>query len=243
MTFEDILFESAASPFLTINSHSSLGVWSLSLKDINMADSVGDPKPPLIDTHCQCAGIWGVQVVNSYTDGPQLTTGDPISDLEVWSPFPNTGYKIAQASGYVLHTPSGIYNAMPVFQVNEASDFSISPNSQPPQMIQSGETATYPLTVEAGPGFKQTVEFACSGEPSGSICTVAPSSIALSGSSSASVIVDVATTARASTTRPHPFRHSHPTTACGLDWMYRAHPGHDDSQLLWIRAANLCSGT
>jgi hypothetical protein len=113
--------------------------------------------------------------------------------------FSHTGYKIAQASGYVLHTPSGIYNAMPVFQVNEASDFSISPNSQPPQMIQSGETATYPLTVEAGPGFKQTVEFACSGEPSGSICTVAPSSIALSGSSSASVIVDVATTARAST--------------------------------------------
>jgi hypothetical protein len=70
MTFEDILFEIAASPFLTISSHSSGGVWSISVKDINMADSVGDPKPPLIDVHCQCAGIWGVQVINSYTDGP-----------------------------------------------------------------------------------------------------------------------------------------------------------------------------
>ena len=177
LTFEDTLLENAAGPFLRINSHSSVGVWSISLKDINMADSQGDPKPPLIDPHCQCAGIWGVQVINSYTDGPQLTTGDPNLDLEVWSPFPSTGYKIAQASGYVLHTPSGIYNAMPVFQVNTASDFSISPSSQTTQTIQVGQTAIYPVTVTASSGFKQTVEFSCSGQPADSICTVSPSSL------------------------------------------------------------------
>ncbi|MCU1242666.1 MAG: hypothetical protein JWO71_3392 [Candidatus Acidoferrum typicum] len=200
MTFEDMLFEAAVGPFLTINSHSRIGVWSISIKDINMADSVGDPKPPLIDAHCQCAGIWGVQVTNSYTDGPQLTTGDPILDLEVWSPFPGSGYKIAQSSGYVLHTPSAIYNAMPTFQVNGTSGFSINPSSQPARTIQSGQTAVYPLTVMASSGFKQTVEFSCSGQPSESTCTVAPSSTALNGPNSAPFIVAVATTARANGT-------------------------------------------
>jgi hypothetical protein len=54
MTFEDMLFEGAANPFLTISSRSSAGVWLISIKDINMADSVGDPNPPLIHAHCQC---------------------------------------------------------------------------------------------------------------------------------------------------------------------------------------------
>jgi hypothetical protein len=118
MTFDDILYEGATNAFLTIDSHSSIGVWSIAIRDVNFADSQGDPLPPMIDAHCQvqsgCAGISGVTISNSYTDGLWMATGDPIYDLEIWNSNPRGGTKVAQTRYYVIHDPTRIVNTMPV---------------------------------------------------------------------------------------------------------------------------------
>jgi hypothetical protein len=204
LTFEDILHESAVGPFLTITSNSSLGVWGVTIRDVNMADSQGNPQPPLIDAHCNCGGIRGVQVMNSFTDGAQLTTGDPIADLEVWSPEPGIGYKIAQSTGYVLHTPSAIYNAMPTYQLATTPDFNIAPNAQATPAVKLGQSANYGLSLTATAGFNQTVDLSCSGGPAGSTCTVSPSAATLSGPASSLVSATVITVAQTSAARLAP---------------------------------------
>lgn len=201
VSFEDILYESGVNAFLTINSQSSLGVWGIQIKDVNFADSLGNPKPPLIDAHCKCEGIWGVQIVNSWTDGPQLTTGDPISDLEVWSPSPITGYQIAQTTGYVLHRPFAVYNAMPTYLVGGAADFSVSPGAQTTQSVNAGQSASYPLTVVASVGFNHTVALSCSGGPPGSTCVVSPNSTNLTGPASSTATATVTTTSQSNGSR------------------------------------------
>ena len=163
---------------------------------MNRADSQGNPLPPLIDAHCRCGGIRGVQVINSSTDGVQLTTGDPISDLEVWSADPRAGYKISQSTGYVLHTPAAIYNAMPTYQLVATPDFSLVPNALASQVVRLGESASFGLNLTASTGFHQTVELSCSGGPPGATCEVSPSTDALSGPASLPVSATSTTVAQ-----------------------------------------------
>jgi hypothetical protein len=60
-------------------------------------------------------------------------------------------------------------------------DFSFTSSSST-QTVIPGSTATYTLAVNPVAGFNQTVALSCSGAPTGSTCSLSPSSIALSGS-------------------------------------------------------------
>lgn len=73
-------------------------------------------------------------------------------------------------------------------------DFSISSVASM-ATVTAGQTATYSISVSPGGGFNQTVSLGCAGAPSLSTCTVSPSSVALNGTSSASVTIIVSTTA------------------------------------------------
>lgn len=62
--------------------------------------------------------------------------------------------------------------------------------------INAGQTANASLAVTPDGGLNQTVTLSCSGEPTGSICSLSPSSVTLDGKSVAAVSVSVTTTAR-----------------------------------------------
>jgi hypothetical protein len=72
-------------------------------------------------------------------------------------------------------------------------DFSLASGSSATATISPGQTATYSLIVAPGGGFNQTVSLGCSGAPAQSTCSVSPSSIKLSGTSSSAVMVTVTT--------------------------------------------------
>jgi glucose/arabinose dehydrogenase len=63
--------------------------------------------------------------------------------------------------------------------------------------ITAGQSATYNLRI-VPEGFSGTVNFSCSGAPSGATCSVSPSSAVLDGSTALDVNVTVRTTARTS---------------------------------------------
>ena len=71
-------------------------------------------------------------------------------------------------------------------------DFSFNSSSST-QTVTPGSTATYTIAVSPIGGFNQTVALSCSGAPKGSTCSLSSSSIALSGSTPASVTVSVTT--------------------------------------------------
>jgi hypothetical protein len=61
--------------------------------------------------------------------------------------------------------------------------------------ITAGQSATFSMTVSAAGGFNQSVALSCTGAPSGSACTISPSSINPNGST-ATAQVTVSSTAR-----------------------------------------------
>jgi centrosomal CEP192-like protein len=73
-------------------------------------------------------------------------------------------------------------------------DFAVSftPSSA---TITAGQSATFSMTVSAAGGFNQSVALSCTGAPSGSACTISPSSINPNGST-ATAQVTVSSTAR-----------------------------------------------
>jgi hypothetical protein len=71
-------------------------------------------------------------------------------------------------------------------------DFSFTSSSST-QTVTPGSTATYMIAVNPIAGFNQMVTMSCSGAPTGSTCSLSPSSVALSGSTPASVTVSVTT--------------------------------------------------
>ena len=75
-------------------------------------------------------------------------------------------------------------------------DFSMSTGSSS-ATASPGKTATYKLTIASIGGFNQTVTFSCSGAPNLATCSVSPSSMTFSGTSSSMVSVTVTTTANA----------------------------------------------
>ncbi len=83
-----------------------------------------------------------------------------------------------------------------VVALQVVEDFSLIAAS-PSQTVTPGQTANYSLTVTPINNFNQTVSFTCSGAPSGSTCTVTPSSLTLDGSNSATASVAVVTAASA----------------------------------------------
>jgi hypothetical protein len=105
-TFDDVLYELAMDPFLTIDTGGNLLEGAV-LRDIVMADELGTPGhglPPLISA--SGSRIHGVQIANCNIDSTQLTSGDPLMGLEVWSN--RDGVVVGQPFGYILHMPSGV---------------------------------------------------------------------------------------------------------------------------------------
>jgi len=72
------------------------------------------------------------------------------------------------------------------------TDFTVSA-SPASQTIPSGHTATYSITVAPVSGFTGSISLTCNGGPSGSTCTIAPGSVALSGPAAANGTVDLST--------------------------------------------------
>jgi hypothetical protein len=82
-------------------------------------------------------------------------------------------------------------------------DFALAPSGSAMVTVPPGQTASYTVTVAPGGGFNQTVGLSCSGAPPLSGCSLSSSSVALDGSTAASVTVSV-TTAGASASLAHP---------------------------------------
>src|SRR6266850_1442587 len=75
-------------------------------------------------------------------------------------------------------------------------DFSISAPS-PSATVAAGQTAIYSLSLAGVTPLTRTVLLTCSGAPRASTCSISPSSLALSGTTSATATVSLTTTARA----------------------------------------------
>jgi hypothetical protein len=112
LDFEDILYESCLSPFLTIeaqNSFSNPIVAGIQIKDVNMADSGPEPGtskfPPLVRVS-GLERVWSVQIINSWSDAIVCKDGGPIADLEVmalgWCDI------LGQTSGYFISRYDGV---------------------------------------------------------------------------------------------------------------------------------------
>jgi hypothetical protein len=114
-------------------------------------------------------------------------------------------------------------------------DFSFTSSSST-QTVTPGSTATYTIAVNPIAGFNQTVALSCSGTPTGSTCSLSSSSIALSGSTPASVTVSVTTlgNSAAGTQPPSPHGTQIPISfaICGLPGLL----------LLGGRRSALCRG-
>jgi FG-GAP-like repeat len=62
--------------------------------------------------------------------------------------------------------------------------------------VAAGSTATYPLSLAGSGGFTGTVSLTCSVAPAGPTCSISPSSLMVTGSTTATATVSVTTTAR-----------------------------------------------
>lgn len=83
LSFEDVLYENARDPFLTIFALGGSGVWGMDLRGVNFADSQ-KPAPPMIYVHSPLHRVRGISVVNSVTDGSKIFDGDPVTGTNVW---------------------------------------------------------------------------------------------------------------------------------------------------------------
>jgi hypothetical protein len=83
LSFEDVLYENARDPFLTIFALGGSGVWGMDLRGVNFADSQ-KPAPPMIYVHSPIHRVRNISVVNSATDGSKILDGDPVTNINVW---------------------------------------------------------------------------------------------------------------------------------------------------------------
>jgi hypothetical protein len=72
-------------------------------------------------------------------------------------------------------------------------DFAVAPSGSATATVAPGQTANYTIAIAPGGGFDQTVMLSCSGAPPQSACSLSPNSVALHGSTPASVTVAVRT--------------------------------------------------
>jgi len=81
-------------------------------------------------------------------------------------------------------------------------DFSLAVSSATTITVTRGQAANYSLTATPINSFNQNIAFTCGGAPSGSTCTVTPSSLTLDGSSSATASAAVITASMMALTHP-----------------------------------------
>jgi hypothetical protein len=103
-------------------------------------------------------------------------------------------------------------------------DFAMS-SSTTSQTVSAGQTANYSLTLVPEGGFSQTVDLTCTGAPSESTCTLAPSSMTVNGRTSPTVAVAISTTAPSLAPPQGRFLPPGMTGLRGVFWLYA---------LLWL---------
>ena len=106
-SFDNILTEALQDSFLTINAAGNTSVQAVYFKDILLADP--NPPLPLVANHGKATT--GMEIYNSWQPDTPEVTGDPISDLEIWSAVE---VPVGQLTDYIFHGPSGIVSTMPV---------------------------------------------------------------------------------------------------------------------------------
>ncbi len=119
ISIDGVLYENANHPLMTVIVSAGSPIFGVEIRNSHLADSWGTPLPPLIDVQCPKGmgskgfGMGNVTIVNSTTDGPTLTTGEPIYGLEVWSSRDYVVGAIAQKDHFIYHGPHGIKDTMP----------------------------------------------------------------------------------------------------------------------------------
>jgi Pectate lyase superfamily protein len=83
LSFDDVLYESARDPFLTIFALGGSGVWGVDLRGVNFADSQS-PAPPMIRIHSPVHRVRNISVVNCATDGSKILDGDAATGVNIW---------------------------------------------------------------------------------------------------------------------------------------------------------------
>jgi hypothetical protein len=96
-------------------------------------------------------------------------------------------------TGSLLITDNAGGSPQTVALSGSGEDFSMAPSGASSATVSPGGSATYTVSVTPNGGFNQTVELSCSGAPSGSTCSVSPSSVVLNGTGSSNVKVTVTT--------------------------------------------------
>ena len=114
----------------------------------------------------------------------------------------------AQAAAAVAHAVAigsdmgnGRLDIVQALQALSPADFLLSA-APASTTINSGQTATYTVTLMPAGGFNQAVTLSCSGLPASSACLITPPAVTLDGTNNATATVSVQTTARASTAAP-----------------------------------------
>ena len=105
--FENILYEDGSESFLNLEESFNTNVDGVTLKNIQMSDATANISlihtKGLLTDDVEVHGSWGF-----FTP---INSGDPINDLEVWSPL---DVDMGQSSLYVFHGPDGIDSTMPI---------------------------------------------------------------------------------------------------------------------------------
>jgi LysM repeat protein len=114
------------------------------------------------------------------TNGTTPTTSSSVYSAPITVNATETLEAIAVKTGYINSPVATAAYTIPL-------DFSISlsPNSL---SLVAGQSATSTVTIIPVNGFNQTVSFGCTGLPAGLSCAFSPSSIAISGTSSTTIL-------------------------------------------------------
>jgi len=118
-------------------------------------------------------------------------------------------------NGTLTVTDSATNSPQTVPLTGQGEDFSLTNSSAATATVSPGQTANYAVTISPQGGFSQMIALSCSGAPALSTCSVSPSSMKLSGTSSVKATVTVTTVGSAmAMTQPIGFSPAGGT----LDW-------------------------
>jgi hypothetical protein len=110
---------------------------------------------------------------------------------------------IGAKTGTLSVTDNAAGSPQTVTLTGTGQDFAVAPSGSPTATVAPGQTANYTIAVAPGGGFEKTVMLSCSGAPAQSACSLSSSSVALNGSTPASVTVTI-TTAGSTASLAHP---------------------------------------
>jgi hypothetical protein len=136
------------------------------------------------------AGVTGDFAISSGTStcGQTLAVGAQCQVGVVFVPSQS-----GARAGLLSVSATELSSPMVVALSGNGEDFSLTVSGKAAQIITSGQTATFMLSILPLNGSTGTVTLACTGAPQNSTCTVNPASVTLTGQNSATVTVTIAT--------------------------------------------------